>query len=415
MITTRKLRILHVVGDSRFGGAAHIILGLGRVAQAEGWQVDVLTTDPLFQKAAEQQGVGVVPLDAIRRVIRPLWDARGLLRLRRLLRSEQYDVVHTHTTKAGFVGRLAARLAGVPVVLHTVHGFAFHEGSPASIRLFYSALERCASDWCDTIVSVSEFHRRWAIRLGMCAPERIVAIPNGIVEPARSASTHSAQLRKELEISGNDRIALTIGRLAPDKGLEYLIQAAAMLPPASQIHIVIAGEGPARQFLTQQAVRLKVVDRVHFIGFREDVGDLLSACDLVVLPSLREGLSISLLEAMAAAKPIIATTIGSQREIAAHGEMAWLVPPGDAKALRDAMSRLIEAPASMARLAVNARMIYQNRYTEERMLRSYRQLYVELLNRKGLIHRKPPSGDMEHFDECCTGVAPQLQFPGSGS
>lgn len=417
MSAIQKLRILHVVGDSRFGGAASIILGLGRVAQAEDWRVDVLTTDPLFQRAAELQGLGVVPLDVIRRDIRPLWDASGLLRLLRFLRSEHYDLVHTHTTKAGFVGRLAARLAGVPAILHTAHGFAFHEGSPASIRLFYSALERCASQWCDTIISVSEFHRVWAVRLGMCAPGRIVAIPNGIAEPPRNTSIGGAQLRKELGIPCGDPIAVTIGRLAADKGLEYLIEAAALLPSACRIHIVIAGEGPARQSLTQLAVRLKAVDRVHFIGFREDVADLLSACDLVVLPSLREGLSISLLEAMAAAKPIIATSIGSQREIAGHGEMAWLVPPANANALREAMLRLIAAPAAMARLAVNARMIYQNRYTEERMLRSYRQLYLDLLNRKGLIRKKPcgNAGETEHFDNRGDCVASQLRLPRSGS
>lgn len=415
MNSTGELKVLHVVGDSRFGGAARIILGLGRVAQSEGWRVDVLTTDPVFQQAAREQGLGVVDLDVIRRDIRPVWDLVGLLRLRRFLCAESYDIVQTHTSKAGFVGRLAARLAGVPIVLHTAHGFAFHEGSSPSTRFFYSALERCASNWCDAIVSVSEFHRAWAIRLGMCSPDRIVAIPNGIAEPVHNPNIRRPQLRKELGIRCGDPLAMTIGRLAADKGLEYLIEAAALLPPACRIQIVIAGEGPARHSLTQLAIRLKVMDRVRFIGFREDVGDLLSACDLVVLPSLREGLSISLLEAMAAAKPIVATSIGSQREVAGHSEIAWLVRPGNAKALRDAMLRLIEDPITMAHLAVNARMAYRNRYTEGRMLRSYRRLYLELLNRKGLICEDQPGAndrELEDFGAGCGRIAPQLRFPG---
>ena len=133
-----------------------------------------------------------------------------------------------------------------------------------------------------------------------------------------------------------------MARLAADKGLEYLIKAAAILPRTGRrMHIVIAGDGPARHRLERLAVKLGVTDRVRFLGFREDVGDLLAASDLVVLPSLREGLSIALLEAMAAAKPIVATSIGSQREVASHADMALLVPPADARALSEAILRLV--------------------------------------------------------------------------
>jgi glycosyltransferase involved in cell wall biosynthesis len=376
----RPLKVLHVVGDSRYGGAATIILGLGRVAQEEGWQADVLTTDPVFQDAVREQGLGLVDLDVLHREIRPLWDLAGLFRLCAFMRREQYDIVHTHTSKGGFVGRLAARLARVPIVVHTIHGFAFHEGSPASTRLAYSTLEKLASRWCHRIVSVSEFHRHWAIQLGICRPEHIVAIPNGIVELSRHETVSQVELRRELGAESGDFLILSIARLAADKGLKHLIQAVAMLPRTGRrIHIAIAGDGPARDQLVLLARRLDVSDRCRFIGFREDVGDLLAATDLVVLPSLREGLSISLLEAMAAGKPIIATSIGSQREVAAHGAMAWLVPPGDPMALSDAILRLSQDPALMARLASNARVIYESHYTEQRMLDSYKQLYFELL------------------------------------
>lgn len=374
------IRLLHVVGESRFGGAGKIILGLGRVARAEGWQVDILTTDPIFQQTARENGFGVVDLDVIRRKIRPLWDIRGLTRLVRFLRTRPYDIVHTHTSKGGFVGRLAARLAGVPAIVHTVHGFAFHEGSPATVRRFYSGLERIASRWCDRIVSVSEFHRKWAIELGVCEPRQITAIPNGIGEIARSAGADLYRLRGELGAHDGDLLILSMARLAPDKGLKYLIEAAAALPlNAHPVRIVIAGDGPIREELEQFARKLNVSDRVVFTGFREDVGDLLAASDLVVLPTLREGLSISLLEAMVAGKPIITTSIGSQREVASHGEMALLVPPGDTLALSEAIFRLAGNPGLMVRLGANARSVYESFYTEGRMLQSYRRLYLDLL------------------------------------
>jgi glycosyltransferase involved in cell wall biosynthesis len=378
---TRPVRLLHIVGESRFGGVAKIILPLGQVAQADGWQVDVLTTDPIFQQAVRQHGLGLVNLDVIRREIRPLWDLGGLLRLRQFLRSESYDIVHTHTSKGGFVGRLAARLAGVPVIVHTAHGFAFHEGSPVPIRLFYSTLEWIASRWCDRIVSVSEFHRSWAIRLGMCRPRKIMAIPNGIADICRNQEAAPAEIRGQLGARRGDLLILSIARLAEDKGLKYLIEAAAMLPHTGRrIQIVIAGEGPARSQLERLASHLGVTDRVSFVGFREDVGDLLAACDLVIFPSLREGLSISLLEAMAAGKPIIATSIGSQREVASQADLALLVRPADALSLSENILRLAGDPALMARLGANARAVYESSYTEKRMLRAYRQLYIDLLS-----------------------------------
>ena len=387
---TGPVRLLHIVGESRYGGIVRIILGLGRVAQAEGWQVDVLTTDPIVQKVVTQHGLGLVKLDVIRREIRPLWDLGGLHRLHKFLRSEAYHIVHTHTSKGGFVGRLAAQLAGTPVIVHTAHGFAFHEGSRAGTRLFYSALERIASHWCDRIVSVSKFHRDWAIQLGICASRKIMAIPNGVAEVARNTRVESMELRRQLGARPGQLLVLSISRLAPDKGLDRLIEATALLQAqARHVHIVIAGDGPASDQLKQLANTLAVTDYVTFTGFREDVGDLLAACDLVILPSLREGLSMSLLEAMAAGKPIIATSIGSQREVASHGEMALLVPPADAPALRNAILRLVGDPSLMARLGANARAVYESSYTESRMLHAYWQLYVDLLRAKCSLAASP--------------------------
>ena len=312
-----------------------------------------------------------------------MWDLRGLVRLTRFLRRQPYQIVHTHTSKAGFVGRLAARLAGVPVIVHTAHGFAFHEDSPVSVRRFYSTLERLASRWCDRIVTVSEFHRTWAIELGMCSPRQIIAIPNGIAEVGRNREVGLAELRREMGARHGDLVILSTASLAPDKGLEYLIEAATIFPRTGRrIRIVIAGDGPAARPSGATGRTLGVTDRVVFLGFREDVGDLLAASDLVVLPSLREGLSIALLEAMAAGKPIVATSIGSQREVASRADMARLVRPADAPALSEAIVRLAGDEALMARLGASARALYESRYTENRMLQSYKQLYFELWRAK---------------------------------
>jgi glycosyltransferase involved in cell wall biosynthesis len=380
---TKPVRVLHIVGESRYGGAAKIILPLGQIAQAEGWEVDILATDPVFQQAVRKYRLGLVSLDVIRREIRPVWDLGGLLRLSKFLRREPYQIVHTHTSKAGFVGRLAARLAGVPVIVHTAHGFAFHEQSPVPVRRIYTALERLATRWCDRVISVSEFHRAWAIELGMCTPEQIMAIPNGITDISRSRAVALAELRREMGARPGDLLALSMARLASDKGLDHLIEAAAMLPPTPRrIQIVIAGDGPDRERLEQLAGTFGVNERVKFLGFRDDVPDLLAASDMVVLPSLREGLSIAMLEAMAAGKPVVATDIGSQKEVAAHADIARLVRPADPHALSEAIVRMASDEELMARLGTNARAVYERHYTEHKMLDTYRQLYFDLLRAK---------------------------------
>ena len=379
----RPVRVLHVVGDSKFGGVATIIEGLARMSRAEGWEVDVLATDPVFQKFAREHGMGIVDMDVIRRPIRPFWDLAGLLRMRRFLESHDYRIVHTHTSKGGFVGRLAAWLAGVRVIVHTVHGFAFHEASPQPTLRFYTWLEKMAARWCDRITAVSEFHRDWALRLNICPPSRIVAIPNGIADRFRAPAGGAAALRGQLGAAEDDVVVLSLARLAWDKGLEYLIRAAAMLPYTERrIHVVIAGDGPIRDSLEKLATLLGVTGRVTFLGFRSDVANLLAAADVVVVPSLREGLSISLLEAMAAGKGIIASSIGSQREVASQAECVRLVPPGNAVALRDAIAEIVHWPEIASRLGRRARALYESRYTEERMLGGYRELYLDLLKEK---------------------------------
>ena len=400
--STDSVKLLHVVGDSRFGGAGRIILGLGKTAQAEGWEVDVLATDPVFQRSIREQGLGVVDLDVIRREIRPLWDLTGLIRLNRFLRQQRYRIVHTHTSKAGFIGRLAARLAGVPTIVHTVHGFAFHEQSPGYVRWFYSTLERIAAPWCDRLVSVSEFHRDWALALRICDAGRITAIPNGIAAPERNPEIAPAESRRRMGVPDDDLLILTMSRLAGDKGLDYLIEALAALPPdLRKVRLVVAGDGPVRAPLEQLARTRGISARVTFLGFRDDVGDLLAACDLVALPSLREGLSIALLEAMSAGKPIIATSIGSHRELASQADIALLVPPADARSLCDAIVRMAGDPAMMTRLGAGARALFERRYTEDRMLGSYRRLY------SGLLAATAPAEDIDARRDSPSGALPE--------
>ncbi|HMB03212.1 MAG TPA: glycosyltransferase family 4 protein [Isosphaeraceae bacterium] len=374
------MRILHIVGDSKFGGGSVIISRLALLAKSMGWEVDCLTTDPAFQDVLRGSGIGVVPLDVIWRRISLVRDLRGLRALTSFLKTAGYDVVQTHTSKAGMIGRLAAHRAGVPRIIHTVHGFAFHEESAAVARWAYSRLERLAARWCDRIVTVSAYHRDWALRLGIGSPSQIVAIPNGVSPDRVRAVTPREVTRRSWGLTKQDCAIVTTGRLAPQKGLEYLLRSIPLLTArmGRRFRIILAGDGPLRKDLQEQARELGGTDSVVLLGFQPQLGDLLAAADLVVLPSLWEGLSIALLEAMAAGKPIVTTLIGSNREATGEGEAALLVPTKSPESLAEAILRLASDTPLAGSLGRRARERYEALYTDRRMEEAYRNIYNSL-------------------------------------
>jgi len=377
-------KVLHIHGSSKFGGDSVLILELGRAARERGFEVDVLATDPRFQEAVQEEGLGLVDLDVIRREIRPLWDLRGLLRLTRFLSRSPYTIVHTHTTKPGIVGTLAARRAGIPAVMHTVHLFPFHEETGRLVTAAYVGAERLAARWCDRIVTVSEFQRDWALRVGIGSSDKVISIPNGVPTERAQPKRSRAEIRAELGV-GDGFMVLSTGRLAEQKGLEYLIRAAVLLRrdlPAARI--CLAGDGPLRDKLVKLVSSLGLEDTVALLGHRSDVGDLLAASDLVVLPSLWEGLSISLLEAMAAQKPVVTTSIGSNREVTNDGEAAVLVPPKDAPSLAAAISALAADGSRLHELGKKGQQIQRERYGLSRMLDAYMSEYDRPLRRESV-------------------------------
>jgi len=372
------LKICHVVGDSAFGGGSRVILTLVGASLATGASVTVIATDPTFCRHAREAGAEVVELDCIRRSTRLAWDLRGLLLLRRHFSVSDYDLVHTHTTKAGFVGRLAAKLARVPAILHTAHGFSFHETTPWLQRTSHVLLEKCAGLCCDRIVAVSAFHRNWAVRLGIAPARKLIVIPNGIDRIELMTAAEREAMRAELGVGAEQILVLSASRLARGKGLEHLLAAGRSLNLAGRtdIRILVAGAGDQEDELHRRVRELSCERVVKLIGFRSDVPRLLGAADIVTLPSEREGLSIAVLEAFAAGRAVIASSIGSNLEV---GEgVADFVDYGDVGALAAAIADLSDDPRRRGEMGRLAFTRFEERYTSSRMIDAYGKLYREM-------------------------------------
>lgn len=381
----RDASVLHVLGGSAYGGGSKVVLDLAAAAVRSGARVDILTTSEQLALEATSVGVGIVDEDLIRRSIHPLRDFMDLLRLVRLIRSGGYSIVHTHTSKAGVLGRLAASIAGTPFVVHTVHGFAFHERSPRWQQAAVIALERIASWFCDMVVTVSMHHYQVALGKRIVPSRKLIAIPNGIAESYAVTSEQVSTARESL-LRGGDVAVLSHGRLAPQKGLSYLLQGVARLAEAGAlpagVQFSIAGDGPLHAELEAQCRDLGLSDRVQFLGFRNDINQLIAAADLVVLPSLWEGLSIAVMEAMAQGALVAASDIPSNRELISHGRNGLLFEPADVVALAVCLEKAIGDLKALRPLGEQAKSDIRLSHGRAAMQDAYIELYCAALGEK---------------------------------
>jgi glycosyltransferase involved in cell wall biosynthesis len=330
----------------------------------------------------------------------PFTDLTTLVRLVAHFRRERADIVHTHTVKPGFIGRLAARLAGVPVIVHTVHGFYFYEGMNSYSRRMYQWLERIAAGCCNAILSQNEEDLRTAVREGICLPEKISLLGNGIdLQRFRADGVPPpvvATLRRELGIPAGVPVVGIIGRPARDKGFLEFIQAARILRERGvPAHFVVAGaaqRGKADAMAPEALLTDPELESlVHVLGPRSDIPELMSLLDVIVLPSHgREGIPRVLMEAAAMSKPVVATDVRGCREAVVDGVTGLLVPARNGAALADGIQRLLCDPELARRLGAAGRARAEKLYDERAYFERTEAVYRRLLEarRSTLEHRR---------------------------
>jgi len=384
------LRILQIVGNSAFGGATYLIEEWSRYLIARGCSVDILSTDKKTIKYLNKVGdIGIIDNILIPRDISPIKDAQAYFRLLKLLEKKSYDVVHTYTATPGFIGRTMARLMGVPVIVHHQAGWAVNEYSSFLKRLVFTPLEYFVTLMSTKSICVSRATRSMAKRLHIAPDFKLATICNGIDHAkyleARLRSRRGF-FRAKLNIPEDHVLIGSTGRLAPQKDYPTLIRAFAELPmlvPTKKFSLAIAGEGPDHRKLCALATSLGVKDSVHLPGFIDDIPGFLSALDIFASTSLWEGLSISLLEAMAAELPIVASSIPPNAELITSRQEGLLVTPGSAVETAFAVAELIDNPQASTGYANKARSRVVDEFSLDRMLDMTWRLYLDLLAAKG--------------------------------
>jgi glycosyltransferase involved in cell wall biosynthesis len=360
-----------------WGGGVVVVEAITRGLVEQGHSVCALCLSDIAGDHLRKAGAQIVTSSLWRRTINPFLDLAALWEIYQMCRREKYDIVNTHTSKGGFIGRIGARLAGVPLVVHTVHGYAFSTNHlPRWLAFIYTLLEKFATLFCDLIISVNAEDREAAIEKKVVPPGKIVTVLNGIDTARFENACAPAALRDELDPTGEAILIGSTGRLSTQKGFSYLISAMPLvLETYPNARLVIAGKGPLDEELDALIEELALSEQCRMLGFRDDVPELLSCLDIFVLPSLWEGLSISLLEAMAAGKPIVATDIRGTREVLEDGVDGLVVPSGDPAALAVGMISLIRDRERALVLGECARHKVKTAFSEEAMVRHTLDLY----------------------------------------
>ncbi len=339
------------------------------------------SADDSFTAVAAHYGVEPVLIPTLSRSLNPLRFILNLWRLYQAIRAFAPDVVHTHNTTAGFLGRLAARLAGVPVVVHTLHMYPFGGYYNRLTTFWFIWLERIGAYWSDSIITLSEQLRRVLTEeYGITRKQRIIVLPAGY-DLANFANTkrHKNNFRAAWHIPEDVPLVGIIGRLLPVKNHALFLEAAALVhAEMPQARFVIVGDGQLRQMLVQQAKHAGLADHVIFTGWQKDVADIYSDLDMLVICSLNEGTPVPIIEALAAGCPVVATDVGGVADLLDRGTFGTIVPSGDNQQLASGILQTLRQPYA----AEPARAAMLNRYSIERLVIDLDSLYQGLLAKK---------------------------------
>lgn len=334
---------------------------------------------------AHAQGLPVQTLPHLIRNIHPLHDWRGYREVQGALRDFRPDVVHTHSAKAGLLGRIAATRLKVPAVIHTVHGAPFHAYQSAPARKFFIACERYAATQCHKLVSVADAMTDLLVAAKVAPREKFETVYSGMeVEPFLESRALRDSARAELGLKANDVVIGKIARMFHLKGHEYVIAAAkGVVAACPQAKFLFVGDGILRAKFEQQITEAGLANHFLLVGLvpPREIPKYISAMDILVHASLREGLARALPQALLSGKPAVSFDIDGAREVVSSGETGFLLEPGDVPGLTDALVTLCQNADLRARLGEEGRRRCAAIFPHQVMTRRLREIYEDVLQK----------------------------------
>jgi glycosyltransferase involved in cell wall biosynthesis len=389
-----RTKILRVIARLNMGGPALHVAYLTAGLRERGYDTTLVAGtlargEDSMAFVAEGLGVDVVSIPELGREISPLRDVFATIRLAALIRRERPEILHTHTAKAGTVGRVAAILAGrarPPIVVHTFHGHVLRGYfGPVRSRLFL-LLERWLARHTTTLIAVSPQVRDDLVALGVAAPEKFTVVRLGIELEERVGAEADGrdETRRYLGIPP-DRFAVGwVGRMTAVKRTDDVLDGFKRLRAQGvDAMLCLVGDGPDRAGLERRAHELGIIKDTLFLGYQEDVGPLYAAFDALVLPSGNEGTPVSVIEALAAGTPVVATRVGGVPDVVRDGEDGFLVELGESEEFAERLAELARDPALRERLGAAGRARVLPRYAVERLVDDIDRLYRALLSEAG--------------------------------
>jgi glycosyltransferase involved in cell wall biosynthesis len=399
------MKILYLITRTdETGGAQVHVRDLACCLAADGHEVIVASGPGMaegYRRTLERAGVSTREVQSLGREIRLRRDLRALGEITALFRAEAPDLVSLHSSKAGWLGRVAARRARAgggsradagPSLrcVFTAHGWSFAAGVPRLRAWVYRLAERATARFCDRIITVSEADRRLALGAGVGHPEQIVTVHNGMPDVApelQARAEHPA-------LEGEGLRLLMVARFSSQKDHPTLLEAVAQLARESAavetgvqviaeagppFELLLVGDGPTEYAVRRRAYDLGIEDRVRFLGSRDDVAELMAASDIYVLATNWEGLPRSIIEALRAGLPVVATELAGTPELVTHDDNGYLVGRGDVGELAEMLGRLVADGELRARMGGRSRERYEAEFTFERMYRRTLEVYERVL------------------------------------
>ncbi len=390
----KKIKVLHIITHLRVGGAQdNTLLTVERHDRTKYDVTLMCAPDGAWVERAQKiPELKIVFIEKLTRPIHPISDARAFLQIYRHLKNETYDIVHTHSSKPGFLGRIAAKLAKVPVVVHTIHGFPFHDFMAPALHGFFAFLEKQCAKLSDKMITVSKLNLKKTVELGIAPERKLINIYSGIDFNKFKKKMDGKNKRAELGIPENCFVVGMIGRLSQQKSPWNLIKAApAVLARHPNTLFISVGNGELLEKMQTLARKLNIGDKFKFLGLRRDIAELLHIMDVYTLPSQWEGLGRSLTEAMYMKKAVVASDVEGVPEIVENGRTGLLVPANNPQRLAESIVQLLADRELREKLGEKAHCKVCEIFKAEKMVADIEKLYLDSMQEKTLLQVRASS------------------------